>query len=94
MAAEHATRRKLAELVAHHVLGHVDLLVVPSVVDEKGTADEVRNDRGGTRPGLDGCALFALPETALEELVTNVKALDMDEVRKQIAEEEAKQAKE
>ena len=34
----------------------------------------------------------ALPESALEELVGNVKGLDMDDVRKQIAEDEAKQA--
>ena len=45
----------------------------------------------------DKIAIFAqagaLPETALEELVTNVKGLDMDEVRQKIAEEEAKQQK-
>ncbi|APA97622.1 thioredoxin [Nocardia seriolae] len=32
----------------------------------------------------------ALPPAALEDLVTQVKALDMDEVRKQIAEQESK----
>ncbi|GAB2704327.1 thioredoxin [Nocardia thraciensis] len=31
----------------------------------------------------------ALPASALEDLVTQVKALDMDEVRKQIAEQQA-----
>ncbi len=45
----------------------------------------------------DSIAIFAqagaLPETALEELVTNVKGLDMEEVRKQIAAEEANQQK-
>lgn len=30
----------------------------------------------------------ALPESALNEIITKVKALDMDEVRKQIAEQE------
>ncbi|RDI49700.1 thioredoxin [Nocardia mexicana] len=33
----------------------------------------------------------ALPASALEDLVTQVKALDMDEVRKQIAEQQAQQ---
>ncbi len=33
----------------------------------------------------------ALPEPVLEELITKVKELDMDEVREKIAEEEAKQ---
>ncbi|MEU6583697.1 thioredoxin [Nocardia sp. NPDC046763] len=32
----------------------------------------------------------ALPPAALEDLVTQVKALDMDDVRKQIAEQESK----
>jgi len=34
----------------------------------------------------------ALPENALDEIIGKVKELDMDEVRAQIAEEEAKQA--
>jgi len=33
----------------------------------------------------------ALPPAALEDLVTQVKALDMDEVRKQLAEQQAGQ---
>ncbi|MFN8019482.1 MAG: thioredoxin [Acidimicrobiales bacterium] len=41
----------------------------------------------------DGILLFAqpgaLPEAALEDLVSQVQALDMDEVRAQIAEEQA-----
>ena len=41
----------------------------------------------------DGILLFsqpgALPEAALEDLVSQVNALDMDEVRRQIAEESA-----
>ncbi|MQY21173.1 thioredoxin [Nocardia macrotermitis] len=35
----------------------------------------------------------ALPPAALEDLVTQVKALDMDEVRKQIAEQPAQEGK-
>jgi thioredoxin len=38
-----------------------------------------------SQPGL-------LPEPALEELITKVKELDMDEVRQKIAEEEKKQS--
>jgi thioredoxin 1 len=45
----------------------------------------------------DGVLLFAqagaLPGAALEELITQVKALDMDDVRKKIAEHEEKQDK-
>ena len=44
----------------------------------------------------DGILVFrqagALPEPALEELVTAVRGLDMDDVRRQVAEQEAKQA--
>ena len=34
----------------------------------------------------------ALPEPALEEIITKTRELDMDEVRKKVAEEEAKKA--
>src|SRR4051812_25524023 len=44
----------------------------------------------------DGILVFrqagALPEPALEELITAVRGLDMDDVRKQVAEQESKQA--
>jgi thioredoxin 1 len=43
----------------------------------------------------DGILLFrqpgALPGNALEDLITQVSALDMDDVRKKVAEEQAKQ---
>jgi thioredoxin 1 len=43
----------------------------------------------------DGILLFrqpgALPGNALDDLITQVSALDMEEVRKKVAEEEAKQ---
>ncbi len=45
----------------------------------------------------DGIPLFAnpgvVPESALEDLIRQVRALDMDEVRKKIAEEEDKRKK-
>jgi thioredoxin 1 len=44
----------------------------------------------------DGILVFrqagALPAPALEELITAVRGLDMDDVRRQVAEQEAKQA--
>jgi thioredoxin 1 len=44
----------------------------------------------------DGILVFrqagALPAPALEELITAVRGLDMDDVRRQVAEHEAKQA--
>jgi thioredoxin 1 len=44
----------------------------------------------------DGILVFrqagALPAPALEELITAVRALDMDDVRRQVAEQEAKRA--
>jgi thioredoxin 1 len=46
----------------------------------------------------DGILLFAqagaLPPAALEELITQVRALDMDDVRRRIAEQEAKESAE
>src|SRR5258708_14902124 len=53
MAVEGAGRREFAELVADHVLGdqHRDELV--AVIDAKGQADELREDRRASRPRLD-----------------------------------------
>src|SRR5438876_1640857 len=53
MTVEGARRRKLAELVADHVLGdqHRDELV--AVVDAERQADELREDRRAPRPCLD-----------------------------------------
>ena len=46
----------------------------------------------------DGILLFAqagaLPGAALEEIIKQLRALDMDDIRKRIAEEDAKQAAE
>src|SRR4051794_32610958 len=53
VAVEGARRRELAELVAHHLLGHVDRDVLLAVVDAEGQADELRQDRGAAAPDLD-----------------------------------------
>src|SRR5919199_642941 len=53
VAVEGARRRELAELVAHHLLGHVDRDVLLAVVNAEGQADELRQDRGAAAPDLD-----------------------------------------
>src|SRR5919199_1354932 len=50
---EGARRGELAELVADHVLRHVDGDVALAVVDGEGQADEVGRDGRATRPSLD-----------------------------------------
>src|SRR5580704_15710700 len=53
MAVESAGRRKLAELVADHLLRHHHRDVLVAVVDAEGQPDELRQDRRATAPGLD-----------------------------------------
>src|SRR5438046_7478547 len=43
---------ELPQAVAHHVLRHVDGDEFPSVVHRQGVADELREDGGPSRPGL------------------------------------------
>src|SRR4051812_35014287 len=50
---EGAGGRELAQLVADHVLGHQHGDVLVAVVDAEGDADELRQDGGAARPGLD-----------------------------------------
>src|SRR5437764_14588922 len=59
---EGARRGELAELVADHVLRHVDGDMALAVVDGEGQADEVGRDGRASRPSLDrGRAARALP---------------------------------
>src|SRR5947209_19252739 len=59
---EGARRGELAELVADHVLRHVDGDVALAIVDGKRQADEVGRDGRAARPCLDrGRAGSALP---------------------------------
>src|SRR5271170_3227461 len=53
MAVEGPRRRKLAELVAHHFLGHHHRYVLVAVVDAEDQADELRQDRRAPAPRLD-----------------------------------------
>jgi len=53
---EDAGRGEFAELVADHVLGHVDGDERLAVMDVEGVADKIGRDRRATGPGLDGLA--------------------------------------
>ena len=53
MFLKHARRRKLAELVAHHVFGHENGLKVLSVMNQKRVADKIRRHHRAPRPGFD-----------------------------------------
>ena len=57
MGLENRSRRKFAELVPNHVLGHIDRDVLPPVVNEEGMAYEIGRDHGSARPCLDGLFL-------------------------------------
>ena len=60
VAGELAGRRKLAELVANHVLGDVDRHMLAAVMDGEGVTDELGEDGGGAAPGLDDALLTGL----------------------------------
>src|SRR3954466_2440155 len=53
MAVERARRRKFAKLHADHVFIDRHRHELAAVVDVEGQADELRQDRRTTRPGLD-----------------------------------------
>src|SRR5687767_9893932 len=53
VGAEEPRRRELAELVADHVLGHVDLHEAVAVVDHERVAHELGDHVGAARPRLE-----------------------------------------
>src|SRR5438128_2107489 len=53
VAAEVPRGRELAQLVAHHVLGHVDRHVPPAVVHPDRMSDQLGENGAVSRPGLD-----------------------------------------
>src|SRR2546421_13057033 len=53
VAFERARGRELAQLVADHVLGHIDRDMPLAVVHGEGQADKVRRDHRAPRPSLD-----------------------------------------
>src|SRR5260370_249890 len=60
VALERARRRELAELVAHHVLRHVDRDELAAVVNCNGMADEVRGNGRAARPGAANLLIVRL----------------------------------
>src|SRR6185436_18893556 len=60
MAAERPGGGELAEAMSDHVLGDEDGHVLAAVVDRDGVPDEVREDHGRARPGLDDLPLVPL----------------------------------
>ena len=54
---EFAPTRKFTQLVANHILGDVDGHVLAAVMDGEGVTDELREDGGGTAPGLHDALL-------------------------------------
>src|SRR5688572_23847777 len=57
---ERARRGELAELVVHHVLGDEHRDELAPVVHREGVTDELGDDGGATRPGLDRLLLTGL----------------------------------
>src|SRR3546814_2187703 len=53
VAGEVAGRGEFAQLVTHHVLVHRDRHMLAAVIDVERQADELRQDGGTARPGLD-----------------------------------------
>ncbi len=58
MALERASWRELTELVANHILSHIDRQKAATVMDVEVETYEVRSDRRTTRPGLDRLAII------------------------------------
>src|SRR6266850_4565156 len=64
VAAEHAGRHELAQLVTHHVLGDVDGNELVAVVHGERVPDELGKNGATARPGLE----HALVPAAIEPL--------------------------
>src|SRR4051794_13208632 len=77
VAAEGPRGGELAELVADHVLGHVQLDEHLAVVDGEVLAHELGDDRAGARPGPDRLAGAAVlgPLDLLEQPLVDERAL-------------------
>lgn len=73
---ENSGRRKFAQLVTNHVLGHEDGDECFAVVHIESVANEVRRDGAAAGPGLDGflCAGFVDPVDLVEELPLHKRA--------------------
>src|SRR5690349_2514314 len=74
VAVEGARRRKLTELVTHHLLGDEHRNVLVTVVDAEREPDELRQDRRAAAPRLDHvaptrgtCGIRLLEQIAVDE---------------------------
>ena len=75
MAPEHTRKGKLSQLVADHIFGHINLLEIFPVVDQKRHGNEFGDDGAVAGPGLDGLALtLPLGDNLLEKLGIHVRA--------------------
>src|SRR5213083_265956 len=77
VAAEQPSVGELAELVAHHVLGHVDRNELVAVVHGERVPDEVGRDGAAPRPGLEDLLLVLVVQgrELLEQRRLHVRAL-------------------
>ncbi|CDZ89172.1 conserved hypothetical protein [Rhodococcus ruber] len=77
VALERTGRRELAELVADHRLRDEHRHVLATVVDGERVTDEVGQNGGTARPGLDDLlgALFVLRIDLRQEVVVDERAL-------------------
>ncbi len=76
MTLERTGGRELAQLVPDHRLGDEHRHVLATVVDGEGVTDEVRDDGGPARPGLDDLlgVLLVLDVDLLEQMVVDERA--------------------
>ena len=77
MAPEGPRGSKLAELVANHVLRHINRHMLAPVVNGKGVADEVRENSGAAAPSFldDLLSCFVHFMDSLEQLRLYERAL-------------------
>ena len=77
MALKGSGRCELAELVTDHFLSNKNRNVLASVVDRKGVADKLRENRRRTAPCLDNLLLsgFIHSDNALVKSFLNIRAL-------------------
>ena len=77
MASKCSGGRELTQLMADHVLGHIDRYMLSSVVNSKGMTYEFREDCGTSGPGFDNLlvALSVQGFNLFEQAFFNIKAL-------------------
>ena len=77
MAPERTRGGELAELMANHIFRHIYRNVLAAVVNRHGMADEIRENRAGSRPGLQNLFITGLIHLlhALEKSGLNERAL-------------------